>query len=120
MHSTYTVPVALLFGIFIFGYALGWITALTRLRSSVNFKSGSNLADASQMVLDLPKAGSSTHFYQIKCKCGATVKFRGTHDTGPSDIPPFPDGDSYTCPNCGTEMDLKPVRDVLRNRGLSP
>jgi len=119
MHSTYTVPAALLFGIFIAGYALGWITALTRLRSSVNFKSAVDLANPSQMALG-SAAASLTHFYQIKCKCGTTVKFRGANDSGPSDLPPFPDGDTYTCPNCGTAMDLKPVREVLRNRSLSP
>jgi len=120
MHSTYTVPTALLFGIFIAGYALGWITALTRQRGSVSYRSGADLADASQMLLDRAKAASSTHFYQIKCKCGTTVKFRGTHDTGPSDLPAFPDGDTYTCPNCGTAMDLKPVREILRSKSLSP
>jgi hypothetical protein len=120
MHSTSTVPTALLFGIFIAGFALGWITALTRQRSSLSFKSGADLADISQMQKDLAKTTTSTHFYQIKCKCGTTVKFRGAHDTGPSDLPVFPDGDTYTCPNCGTAMDLKPIREVLRRKSLAP
>jgi phage terminase large subunit GpA-like protein len=120
MHSTYTVPAALLFGIFIAGYALGWLSALARLRGSVIFRSGADLADPSQMLLDRAKAASATHFYQIKCKCGTTVKFRGAHDTGPSDLLPFPEGDTYTCPNCGTAMDLKPVREILRSKPLSP
>jgi hypothetical protein len=120
MHSTYTVPTALLFGIFIAGYALGWITALTRLRSSLSFKSGADLANPPLMEMDWAKAASSTHFYQIKCKCGTTVKFRGAHDTGPSDLPVFPEGDTYTCPSCGTAMDLKPIREILRSKSLSP
>ena len=118
MHSTYTVPVALLFGIFVAGYALGFFTALTRLRGSGSFRSGGQLADVSQVLLDNAKGASAAHFYQIKCKCGTTVKFRGAHDSAPSDLPPFPDGDTYTCPNCGTAMDLRPVREALRNRGL--
>ena len=120
MHSTYTVPAALLFGIFIAGCALGWITALARLRSSGSFRSGGQLADVSQVLLDNAKGASAAHFYQIKCKCGTTVKFRGAHDAGPSNLPPFPEGDTYTCPNCGTAMDLKPVKEMLRNRSLSP
>jgi hypothetical protein len=114
MHATYTVPVALLFGIFLSGYVLGWIMASVRQRS-LGFRSGDSSADSLGALATSIAKTSTSRAIRLKCTCGAVWNFRGPNDSRQSDQPVLPDGDSYTCPKCGRAINLQPMREMLQN-----
>jgi hypothetical protein len=115
MHAIYTVSVVLLLGIFLSGYALGWIMASLRQRSTLGSKLGDASADPLRsLATQLGKTAASKE-YRLKCKCGAVWNFRSGEGSGPSDVPTLPDGDSYTCPTCGFAINLRPIREMLQH-----
>ena len=117
MSQTYSLSPILIIGIFVAGFGLGWVLASVRFRASggSNFeKLAGELANRSANLSGV----SSRRIYEVRCKCGAALKFRGAHDAGPSELPPFPDGDSYTCPSCGASVDLKKIRGLIQNAKL--
>jgi hypothetical protein len=115
MHATYTVPVVLLFGIFLGGYALGWIMASLRQRSTLGFKLGEASPDSLGALATSIARTSTSRAIRLKCTCGSVWNFRGPNDSSGSDQPVLPDGDSYTCPKCGRAIDLRPMREMLKN-----
>ena len=115
MHAMYTVPVALLFGIFLAGFFLGWIIATVRSRSTLGFKSGDVSADSLRSFATQLGNSATSKTYRLKCKCGAVWNFRSGDAPGPSDVPVLPDGDSYSCPTCGFAISLRPVREMLQS-----
>jgi hypothetical protein len=102
MRSTYTVSALALLGVFAAGYALGWITSLIR---------GLNSAGVTLPVK--PAVSSTTQLYEVNCKCGEVLKFRGPHDTGTIGLPPFPEDDFYSCPKCGAAINLRQIREKI-------
>jgi hypothetical protein len=105
MQSTPTVTVGLLAVIFIAGFVLGWISSRVRLSGSVSIRPAEG--PAQQSGLSTSWTRQTRHLYELKCKCGELIKFRGAHDSGSSDLPPFPESDVYSCPKCGFVFDLK-------------
>jgi hypothetical protein len=114
MHAVYTVSLMLLLGIFLAGYALGWIMATARSRSIFGSKSGDISADAVRAFEAQLGNKATTKMFRLKCKCGAVWNFRSGDTPGASEVPVLPDGDSYTCPTCGFAINLKPVREMLQ------
>jgi hypothetical protein len=115
MHAIYTVSVVLLFGIFLSGYALGWIMASLRQRSTLASRLGDASADSVRSFESQLGKTTTSKMYRLKCKCGAVWNFRSGDGSGPSDVPALPDGDSYTCPTCGFAINLRPIREMLQN-----
>jgi hypothetical protein len=114
MHATYTVPVVLLFGIFLSGYALGWIMASLRQRS-LGLKLSDPSGDAVRTLAARIGTTATSNTIRLKCTCGSVWNLRGPNDTRQPDLPVLPDGDSYTCPKCGRAIDLRPMREMLQN-----
>jgi hypothetical protein len=114
MRATYTVPVVLLFGIFIGGYALGWIMASLRQRS-LGFKLGDASGDAVRTLAARIGTASTSNTIRLKCTCGSVWNLRGPNDASQPDLPALPDGDSYICPKCSRAIDLRPMREMLQN-----
>ena len=55
----------------------------------------------------------------IKCGCGAVHHF---HSGGTGAVPgatPLPEGDTFTCPQCGKAIDLTQARKLLGRAGAS-
>lgn len=116
MHSTYTVSALAVLGVFAAGYALGWITSLIRRSNSAGANSADNLLSPVDRSPDRPAVSSKTHLFEIRCKCGEMLKFRGANDTGTSSLPPFPEAESLSCPNCGAAINLRPAREIIQKQ----
>ena len=118
MSQTYSLSPILIIGIFVAGFGLGWVLSSIRLRGSPTSNFEKLAADLESRSTTLSGGVSSLRIYELRCMCGAVLKFRGAHDAGPSELPPFPDGDSYTCPSCGASVDLKKIRGLIQNAKL--
>lgn len=103
MHATFTLSALALLGVFAAGCALGWITSLIL----------PGLIPAGIGLSSQRAVSSRTQVYQVNCRCGEVLKFRGPDDTGMSGLPPLPADDSYSCPKCGTSIDLRRVREAI-------
>jgi hypothetical protein len=115
MHAMYTVPLVLLFGIFLAGYMLGWMMATLRQRSNLGLKSGEVSPESLATLATSIARTSTSRSIRLKCTCGALWNFRSPNDSTNSDQPAVPDGDSYTCPKCHRSIDLRPMREMLQN-----
>lgn len=113
MHSTYTVSALALVGIFAAGCALGWIISLIRGFNFAGVRLAAKLLSSADRSVQLPAVPSTTQLYELNCKCGEVLKFRGPRDTGTSGLPPLPDDDFYSCPMCGAAINLRQIRERI-------
>lgn len=109
--------------IFLGGVIVGWLFASMRARGVVDMTAPAapQNSETSQLLASMPKSTTKTIFsinknimrtMNLKCKCGAEAKF-SDHPNPAAGVAPFPEGDSYTCPKCGTTQNLADLRHLI-------
>lgn len=110
MQPTITIPALVLLLIFLGGLAVGWFLGRVRLQTKFNIsfqKPGQ--ASASSPVFAVAKTVQTLN---LKCQCGATWRFHETSGHADQGSQPMPTGDSFTCPKCGRNIDLRELHKI--------
>ena len=124
---TPTNVVLLLVAVLVAGIAIGWLFSKVRFGGSIRVSTtlpGASPRTGIRTRWVVEKRKQTSRTMELKCTCGSVWKF---HDpAGPADAMatsepgslPFPIGDSFSCPNCGRAIDLRPIHN-LENDALS-
>jgi hypothetical protein len=96
---------------FVAGIVVGWMLAnLTRSKQTIELSAPPPGTDLSTGVRRVAKTKIRT--MELKCKCGAVLKFRDPVQPG---YQPYPSGDSFSCSNCGKVFDLSQIRSLEKD-----
>ena len=89
---------------FVAGIAVGWLLATTRAKGKWHISLSPADSGSGPRAL---RVRTKIYKMEIKCLCGALLKFRDPVEPG---YQPYPNGDSVTCPSCGRIKDLHQIR----------
>jgi hypothetical protein len=110
VDSTITLPLVAVIAVFLLGVVVGWFAAnkvgVNISRKAFNMPPGELLRSGGSRFV------RATRTVVLKCKCGATWKFREGTGSLPPGVEPIPTGDSFTCKKCGRSIDLKVERQL--------
>lgn len=114
MGSSIAVSGPLLGMVFVAGVVIGWILAnVMRTKETIlSALPGTDLGTGAGLRIGKTKI----RVMELKCKCGAMLKFRDPVAPG---YEPYPTGDSFACSNCGKVYDLKEMRNLERGAQTS-
>ena len=90
---------------FLAGIAVGWLLATIHRKGRIDIP-------VPPVGIDSGAGKRRTRTIEIKCGCGALLKFRDPAEPG---YQPYPSSDSITCPNCGRVKNLKEIRKLEKD-----
>ena len=93
------------------GIGVGWALATRRSKKALMRDFMSQAATGSVASGGRP-AKVAVRTMEMKCGCGSVSKFRDPVEPG---YLPFPDGDSFACPNCGRVRKLNEINRLVRD-----
>jgi hypothetical protein len=92
--------------VFVAGIFVGWVLAnVTRTKEAIL----SALPPGTDLSSGARRFATKVRVMELKCKCGAVLKFRDPVEPG---YQPYPSGDSFSCPNCGKVYNLGEIRKL--------
>ena len=114
MLQSPAVPIWLwVLGAYVGGCFTGWVLASKSKPSEYELMPSAN--ESTRPSRTIRRVRSKV--LEVRCKCGATHKFaEGAAALGP-DFKPFPQGDTFTCPDCGRDFNLQEARKLAEQAG---
>jgi hypothetical protein len=111
MGATVTLSWLAVFGVFLSGFALGWVVAKLPVGGTIKVRLSPNLAPGT-VPGNINITKSVVRRLTLKCQCGANWDFAEGSDALAPGTRPFPTGDTFECPSCGRSIDLKVERQL--------